>query len=88
MLSIQPNISVDLHWKVTEASILVGSAIGLVTMWNDVERREARSRIDVGKLVLLDPLPVDVSKDIIWQIADGLGRMQRADVERTSAPRW
>jgi hypothetical protein len=88
MLSVSMHLSVGSHWTIVEAAIRRGSAIALVLLRNDNSNDEARSRLDVGKLVFLDPLPVDVGPEFIWQVADTIGRQQREDASRSSSPHY
>jgi hypothetical protein len=84
MLSISLNLRIDGGWEIVSTSIRAGSAIALV-VFQSTAKRSAQARLDVGKRIFLDPLPIDVPKSAVSDVIDAIGRQQREEFLRAGS---
>ena len=82
LTAISLHLQVGDGWEVESASIRTGSAIALV-VFHSGSGRSAQSRLDVGKRVFLDPLPVNVPEEAVAAIIAAIGRHEREDLARS-----
>jgi hypothetical protein len=84
MLSISLHLDVGAGWQIVSTSIRMGSAIALV-VFQGAAKRSAQARLDVGKRVFLDPLPVDVPNSAVADVIEAIGRQQREEFLRSGS---
>jgi hypothetical protein len=73
MTEVELRIALESGWTLATATLRYGSVISLLLFTHE-QKADVRARFDLGKRVILDECPVEVSAEILARVADKLSR--------------